>query len=419
MSKKQKIQVIRGMQDILPADAPLWHRIEGAARQVCADFGFQEIRPPIVESTSLFSRSIGELTDIVEKEMYTFEDTGGDWITLRPEGTASVVRSYIQHNLAQEMRIAKLYYMGPMFRRERPQKGRLRQFYQIGAEIFGSSEPAAEVSLLVMLKTFFEKLGLEGTKLEVNSLGGPETRAVYRQKIYDYFRPRIGEFCEDCRRRIEQNPLRILDCKVDTEKTKDAPHIVDYLSVADDAHWKATLRGLEDAGLTFDVNPRIVRGLDYYTRTVFEFTTDRLGSQNAVAAGGRYDGLVEELGGPPTPAVGFALGIERLVLLLEQQEGAAKDKSAGPRLFIACIGEPAQKFALQAALDLCRQGIWTEVDLQGSSLKSQMRYADKIGAHYVIVVGESELEQKKADLKRLSDGATEPVTLDRLAERLG
>ncbi len=418
MSKQPKLQAIRGAQDLLPDSSPLWRRIEEAARDVFGSFGFSEIRTPVLESTALFARSIGELTDIVEKEMYTFTDTGGDSVTLRPEGTAGVVRAYVEHSLFQHMRVAKLFYLGAMFRRERPQKGRLRQFHQIGAEVLGSPHPSVEVTILVMLKTFFERLGLKGTKLEINSLGGPETRAEYRQKLHEFFKPRIGEFCGDCQRRIESNPLRILDCKVDGEKTKGAPHIVDLLAKEDAAHWHATLRGLEDAGLTFDINPRIVRGLDYYTRTVFEFTTDLLGAQNTVAAGGRYDGLVEQLGGPPTPASGFAIGMERLALLLAPPGQAARPP--GPKLFIATIGEQAAKHGLLAALDLSRQGIWAEVDLLGGSLQKQMKHADRIGAEYLIVVGEDELGgKKKADLKRLSDGKIELVELSSLASRLG
>ena len=416
MAKQQKFQSVRGVQDLLPADMVLWHRIESAAREVFGNFGFEELRIPVIEHTPLFARSIGEATDIVEKEMYTFEDTGGEMITLRPEGTAGAVRAFIEHSLGHTMRVAKFYYMGPMFRRERPQKGRLRQFYQIGAEVLGSDDAATEVTLLVMLKTFFEKLGLEGTKLEINSLGGPETRSEYRQKIYDHFKPLIGDFCEDCRRRIETNPLRILDCKVDHEKTKGAPQIIDHLSEEDAAHWHQTLRGLEDAGLTFDVNPRIVRGLDYYTRTVFEFTTDRLGSQNTVAAGGRYDGLVEQLGGKPTPAAGFAIGIERLAMLLDPEKAGAV--AARPKVFLANIGEAGRKWAVLTSVDLARQGIRAEIDLLGGSLKAQMKYADKLGATYALVVGDDELASGEGRLRRLSDGEEFSVQLSALAAKL-
>lgn len=415
MAKQGKIQAIRGVQDLLPEQVRLWRQVEDCGREVFETFGFSEIRIPSLEPTDLFARSIGEATDIVEKEMYTFEG-GSESVTLRPEGTAGVVRAWIEHNLGHAMRVGKLYYLGPMFRRERPQKGRLRQFHQIGAEVFGSSDPAAEVTLLVMLKSFFEKLGLQGTRLEINSLGGPESRSSYRQEIYNHFKPRIAEFCEDCRRRIERNPLRILDCKADADKVAEAPQILDFLTGEDEEHWKATLCGLEDAGLQFDINPRIVRGLDYYTRTVFEFTSGQLGTQNAVAAGGRYDGLVEQLGGQPTPACGFALGIERLVMLLEQAGKEVPER--GPRLFIAALGEQAKKYALRAALDLARQGIRAEIDLSGGSLKAQMRYADKLKAEYVLVLGENELDQNRADLKRMADGATESVELDDLAERL-
>ncbi|MEW6774834.1 MAG: histidine--tRNA ligase [Bdellovibrionota bacterium] len=417
MSNRNTIQAIRGVEDLLPVQAPLWHRIEDAARDVFATFGFQEIRTPLLEPTPLFARSIGEATDIVEKEMYTFDDKGGEPVTLRPEGTAGAVRAYVEHNLSEQLRLAKLYYMGPMFRRERPQKGRLRQFHQIGAEVLGSAAPGVEATLLVMLKTFFERLGLESTKLEINSLGGPESRALYRQRIYEHFKPRIGDFCGDCQRRIETNPLRILDCKVDGEKTRGAPQILDFLNDQDKEHWHAVLRRLEDAGLTFDVNPRIVRGLDYYTRTVFEFTTDRLGAQNTVAAGGRYDGLVEQLGGKPTPAAGFAVGIERLALLLSSN---AKTVPAPhrPKLFIASLGAQAERFALLTMLDLARQGIWCEIDYEGGSLKSQMRYADRLGAEYVLVLGDNELAAKKGDLKRMSDGSKEPVELGKLAEKI-
>ncbi len=407
---KPRFHALKGVEDILPPDTYLWRDIERKAMQAFGPCGFEEIKIPIIEHTELFLRSIGETTDIVEKEMYTFTDKGGRSVTLRPEGTAPVVRAYVEHNLATRPSPQKFFYRGPMFRYERPQKGRQRQFYQIGVEAFGVAEPGIDAEVIAMLIDFLEKAGLSSSlSLELNSIGCDVCRPDYKAKLREYFGGRLSELCPDCARRFEQNPLRILDCKVErcAALKQDAPLITDSLCEACRTHFDELKNLLGNLGIDYKLNPRMVRGLDYYTRTTFEVTTNLLGAQNAVAAGGRYDKLVEEFGGPPTPAIGFAAGTERLAALLQSTL-----KAPSPSLFIATLGAEASREALKMAVSLRRKGIWTEIGYGGASLKSQLRKADRTGAVYVFIIGEDELRERKAKWKNLKDGSSGEVRLE-------
>lgn len=407
------ITAVKGFNDILPNETPAWQFIEETARRVFGCFGFSEIRVPVLEKTELFCRSIGDTTDIVEKEMYTFSDKGGSSLTLRPEGTAGVMRALIEHKLYAQDNINKLYYSGPMFRHERPQKGRYRQFHQIGAEVTGASDPIVDAQLLLMVSNLFKELGLDEPRLQINSLGCPSCRPAYREALVAFLAQRQDDLCEDCRRRQATNPLRALDCKVPgcVEATNGAPSMIEHLCGECADHFTSVQGYLTAARVPFSINPRMVRGLDYYTRTTFELVTGLLGSQSAVAAGGRYDGLVAQLGGPAVPGIGFALGVERVALLLGDRQFVRT-----PDLFVAVMGQPAKVagFTLMAALQ--ERGLWVESDLEGKSLKSQMRRADKLQARYCIVLGESELETGVVSLKTMADGQQQQVRLD--AEQL-
>lgn len=389
-----KTRSIRGFKDILPDAVKRWHHIEQAAKEAFERYGFSEIRFPEIEFTDLFARSIGTTTDIVEKEMYTFTDLDGSSITLRPEGTAGVVRAFIQHSMHLKSPVTKLYYIGTMFRHERPQKGRYRGFSQIGAEYFGSSAPYSDVELISMLWNFLKDIGLTQTlQLEISSLGDETSRPAYRELLVEYLTSHSGRLCPDCRRRLETNPLRILDCKNETciKIAAGAPSILDSLSTESSEHFEAVRGGLALLGIPFVVNPRIVRGLDYYTRTVFEITSGELGAQNSVAAGGRYDGLVENLGGISTPATGFALGMERLIILHEKlfPDGFRNEVNA----FVAHIGEQSRQKAFVLAHTLREQGMSVEIDYEVKSLKSQLKRANKLGVKYTLIIGEDELKK--------------------------
>ncbi len=417
--KAESIRSVTGMNDVFPDAGRGWKLLEEKSRRVFGSFGFQEIRTNILEPTRLFSRGVGEATDIVEKEMYSFRDKSDEDLTMRPEGTAGVVRAFIEHKLYANDRRWKLWYYGPMYRYERPQKGRYRQFYQVGAEILGGSEPSIDVTLITLVDSLLRELGVrDKVTLELSTLGDTESRLAFRKSIQDHFRPKISGFCADCQRRIEANPLRILDCKVDAEKTKDAPVGLDSLNEVSRTHFEAVKAGLAAAGVNFTVNPRIVRGLDYYCHTVFEFVTTHLGSQGTVAAGGRYDGLVEELGGPPTPGVGFAAGAERLIGLITAGEAEQQILPLPPDLFLVAIGDRAKADVAKRMLDLCRGGIRAEIDYEAKSIKSQMRYADKLKAKYVVVIGDSELDSGRAKLKTMADGTEREIELARLADAL-
>jgi len=404
---------IRGFNDILPEKIKRWHYVEDRARTIFELYGFSEIRTPVVEFTDIFARSLGTTSDIVEKEMYTFTDRDGSSITLRPEGTAGVVRAFIEHSMYAKSPISKLYYTGMMFRHERPQKGRYRGFYQIGAELFGSKDPPSDVEVIVMLWRFFETIGISPyLRLEISSLGDESCRPAYKQKLVEFLMPRREELCEDCRRRLEVNPLRILDCKKETckEIAKHAPSMLDNLCGECKEHFELVKDTLSNIGTPFVLNPRIVRGLDYYTRTVFEVTTDELGTQNAVGAGGRYDRLVEELGGPSTPAIGFAVGMERIILLHEKgfPEGFQKETD----VFIAHLGDEARRVSSKIAYELRRNGVFVEMDYEGKSLKSQLKRADKLGVKYTIIIGEEELSKGKVKVRDMRRSVEDEMSLE-------
>lgn len=403
------ITAVKGFNDILPNETPVWQFIEETARRVFRRFGFSEIRVPVVEKTELFCRSIGDTTDIVEKEMYTFCDKGGTSLTLRPEGTAGVMRAFIEHKLYAADSINKLYYAGPMFRHERPQKGRYRQFHQIGAEVTGASDPLVDAQLLLMVSKLFRELGLDEPQLQVNSLGCPVCRPIYREALVSFLDKRQDALCEDCRRRKAHNPLRALDCKLPgcKDATADAPSMIEYLCADCADHFTRVQGYLTAANVPFSINPRMVRGLDYYTRTTFELVTGLLGSQSAVAAGGRYDGLVSQLGGPAVPGIGFALGVERVALLLGD-----RCPVQAPDLFVALAGESARLPGFRLVAELQDQGLWVETDCEGKSLKSQLRRADKLHARYSIVLGDNELTSGRIALKRMADGAVQEVSLE-------
>jgi histidyl-tRNA synthetase len=404
------------MNDILPGDIETWQFLEQRAREVFATYGFSEIRTPVPEKTELFSRSIGETTDIVEKEMYTFADKSDNSMTLRPEGTAPVMRAFIQNKLFNRDAVSKLYYMGPMFRYERPQKGRYRQFHQIGVEALGIEDAKIDAQILAMLHSYFQGIGIHSVALQVNSLGCPDCRPAYRSKLISYLEQHLDHLCEECQRRYLKNPLRVLDCKVKgcQEATQDAPAIIDNLCSVCSDHFDQVKSYLTALDIPFTVNARMVRGLDYYVRTTFEMVTDQLGSQNAVAAGGRYDGLVESLGGPALPGIGFAIGLERLVLM----KGEDKIRPAVPQLFIAALGSDAADYAFVLMAKLQAQGIRAEMDFQGKSLKAQMRRADKLQATYALIIGEDEMNSGQAQLKNMADGIQEPIALNDLAQEL-
>jgi histidyl-tRNA synthetase len=400
------ISGIKGFNDILPGEVEKWQHIEAVARRVFDLYGFSEIRVPILEKTELFSRSIGDATDIVEKEMYTFVDKGENMVTMRPEGTAGVMRAFIEHKLHVVDPVTKLYYMGPMFRYERPQKGRYRQFHQIGAEVTGVTSSLIDAQVLTMLCHFFIELGLTEPRLEINSLGCPECRPDYRKVLKDFLHSKLGELCDDCKRRIESNPLRALDCKSSGCKaaTEGAPSVLDHLDSGCADHFASTRHYLDEAGTSYAINPRMVRGLDYYTRTTFELVTGMLGSQSAVAAGGRYDGLISDLGGPQIPGIGFAMGVERVALLLAEKEFKKR-----PDLFIASLGEPARDLAFRLMCALQRMGAAVEMDYEGKSLKSQMRRSDKFNAHFTLIIGEDEITKGRAILKNMDMGSQEEI----------
>jgi len=411
------IQAIRGMNDLLPEQLTLWHRIEHTAESVLAAYGYREIRFPIVEKTELYRRSIGEVTDIVEKEMYTFEDRNGDSLTLRPEGTAGCVRAGIENGLLYNQ-VQRLWYAGPMFRHERPQKGRYRQFHQIGVEAFGIATPDLDAELILMSARLWRALGIQGLELEINSLGTAAARAAYRQVLVDYLRRHIEELDEDSRRRLDTNPLRVLDSKNPAlqELINAAPSLADHLDDESLEHF-AQLRDLLDtAGVKYRINPRLVRGLDYYSRTVFEWITRELGAQGAVCAGGRYDGLVEQLGGQATPAAGFALGLERLTELAALQNLSGME--GGPQVYVAVLGNGrVLRTALAQAERLRSEGLRIEFHCGGGSLKSQLKRADRSGARFALMFGENELVKSEATIKDLRrDAPQETVAFDRLMD---
>jgi histidyl-tRNA synthetase len=410
------LRAVKGMKDILPDEISKWHRLENAFVERAERYGFREARFPIVEPTALFVRSIGETTDIVEKEMYTFTDRGEKSLTLRPEGTASSVRAYIQHSVQAKEPVTKWYYVGPMYRRERPAKGRYRQFYQAGIEVFGDPGPYVDAEVIDMVVGFIAGLGISEVEVLINSIGGPETRAKYRDALLGYLEPRRTELCGDCQRRMDANPLRVLDCKVPrcAEIAAEAPSLLDHLNEADQAHFDGLQETLTLLGTPYRVEGSLVRGLDYYTRTLFEVLGrgEGLGAQNALLGGGRYDQMVESLGGPNTPAIGFAMGLERLLMTMPD---AGDDRHID--VFIVSAQPEVRAEAALLGRQLRDAGLRVESDLRGGSLKSQLRRADKMNARIAMILGEAEVANRVVQLKDLRNQTQEEVPRDRIAAK--
>jgi len=402
----KSLQSIRGIHDGLPAEVRLWQRVEAAAHKTFATYACSEVRMPVLEPTELFKRSIGEATDIVSKEMYSFEDQGGDNICLRPEGTAGAVRAYLQGGLTRAG-AQRWYYIGPMFRRERPQKGRLRQFQQIGMELFGVQGPLEDIEVLAMAHSFLSELEISGLRLEINSLGCQECRPGYRDRLVEYLDDKKEQLCATCNDRIAKNPMRVLDCKVTScqEALTDAPEMVHHLCEGCESHFDGLKQGLDALGVPYQINARIVRGLDYYNRTAFEFVTDKLGAQGTVLAGGRYDGLVESLGGPATPAIGFAAGLERLAMLLGDSE------EGGPDVAVVALGPEVVNYSLMQAAGLRAAGL-SVVHCGGGAAKRQFKMADRESARFVAVIGGDEMQAGKIALKNMASGEQQLLALN-------
>ncbi|MEC4891011.1 MAG: histidine--tRNA ligase [Nitrospira sp.] len=405
------IKGIKGVKDLLPEESPRWRFIEDKARHWATTFGFQEIRVPIFEVTTLFARSIGASTDIVEKEMYTFQDRDGTSLTLRPEGTAGTVRAYIEHNRAADPLPQKYFYFGPMFRHERPQAGRLRQFHQFGVESFGMADPRADVETIALLWQLLSDLTLPALTLEINNLGYTSDREAYRPTLVAYLRPLVDKLCVNCQRRIDTNPLRVLDCKVPDCKaaTEAAPKLAESMSDKARTYFDAVLKGLDTLGIPYHLNHRLVRGLDYYCLTTFEVTTTSLGAQNAVGAGGRYDGLVETLGGPPTPAVGFAVGIERVTMMLPESQ--TPPPAGDMTVYVAGFGDQGAPIGFTVLQDLRRAGIRAVVDFRSNTLKAHLRQADRLKCRYTLMIGDDEVTKGLALLRNMETKGQSDVPL--------
>ncbi len=404
------INIPKGTKDILPSESYKWQYVESVARELASLFNAKEIRTPTFEHTELFSRGVGDTTDIVTKEMYTFLDKGNRSITLKPEGTAGAGRAFIENGLIGGVLPAKMFYITPAFRYERPQAGRLREFHQFGVEVFGASGADTDAETIMLADSLLKKLGLS-VKLFINSIGCPTCRAKYNQALKDFFAAHLEELCFDCKARFEKNPLRLLDCKEEACKkiNSGAPSILDYLCEDCSAHFKALKEYLALAGISYEINPRIVRGLDYYTRTVFEFVSDSIGAQGTVCGGGRYDGLIKQLGGNDCPAVGFAVGIERLLMVMEAS-GVEIPQPAPVKVYLAGMNDECRKKAFELAASLRKNGVVAETDHMNRSIKAQFKYADKLGAQFVAVIGESELSEGAFNLKNMSTGESEKVS---------
>ena len=410
------IKAVRGVRDILPIEVEPWQRVEAAARRVFEAYGYHEIRLPLFERTELFARGIGDETDIVKKEMYTFEDKSGESLTLRPEATASVLRAYIEHGFHVEPKPVRLYTLGPMFRYERPQAGRYRQFHQANVEALGETHPALDAEVIAMLMDFFDALGI-GRRLElhVNSIGDAGARAAYVARLVDYLAPRRAELCAECQNRLERNPLRVLDCKTPGCQPiiEKAPSILDSLSADAARHFDSVRECLEAMGIAYVVDPRLVRGLDYYVRTTFEVLTTELGAQNAVAGGGRYDGLIAQLEGPPDPGIGFAIGLERVVLLLGQDE-----RPSAPAVLLIPLGEAALRRLLPLARLARQRGAPVELGYGVRRLPKELERANRLGVRHVVIAGDNELAREEALVREMTSGTQRPVPLARLVEEL-
>lgn len=404
------INIPKGTKDVLPQESYKWHYVENVARQTAKDFCASEIRTPTFEHTELFLRGVGDTTDIVNKEMYTFEDKGGRSITLKPEGTAGVARAFIENSLYAGVQPTKMYYITPVFRYEKPQAGRLREHHQFGVEYYGSDSPYADVEVMMIAKTFFNRLGITKLKLNINSIGCRECRKKYNEALKDYLRSNLDKMCPTCRERFDKNPLRILDCKEEGCRaiTANAPVILDYLCDDCRAHHESVCNQLSLLGIDYEVNPHIVRGLDYYTRTVFEFISSDIGAQGTVCGGGRYNNLIEEVGGKPCPAVGFGMGLERLILTMESL-GLSFGQEDVPDVYIAPLCDEAKDEAMLIAYTLRTAGISCDTDLLGRSFKAQLKYVNKTGARYMIVIGTDEIESGVYAVKNLLSGSSEQV----------
>lgn len=409
----------RGTKDILPEQVKNWVELENKIREMCKIYGYEEIRTPIFEHTELFQRGIGEGTDVVDKEMYTFTDRGDRSITLRPENTASVVRAYLQNKLYANGGLVKLFYIGSMFRYDRPQAGRLREFHQFGVEALGEKNPAVDAEIILLAWDFLKNLGLEDLKLKINTVGCPKCRPIYRQKLREYFSEYKSELCEDCQRRIEKNPLRLLDCKIDGGKdfVEDAPKIETCLCDECREHFDLVKKFLQSANVDFEVDSRLVRGLDYYTKTAFEIQYTPLGAQAAVAGGGRYDGLVEEIGGNPTPGIGFAMGMERLLIALEKQN-LLKSAENKVKVFIVASGADAEIYAFEILTDLRRKNISATMDFAKRTMKAQMKQAARSGAKFALIIGDDEVNSKTVTIKNLETSAQEKISLQDLPKKI-
>lgn len=405
-------KAIKGTQDVLPKDSSRWQYVEKQLLETARLHGFKEIRTPVFEHTELFNRSVGDTTDVVQKEMYTFNDNGGRSISLRPEGTAGAVRAFLEHGLHNEALPQKVCYTLSCYRYEKPQAGRLREFHQFGVECFGAGNPAADAEVISLASNAFKSLGIKNLSLEINSIGCPECRPKYTAALKEYFLSHVDDLCETCRGRLDRNPMRILDCKspICSAIAEGAPTVLDF--ICDDCrnHFDAVGAHLHALGIDYKINPKIVRGLDYYTRTVFEFVSCDLGAQSTVCGGGRYDGLVEQMGGPKTPALGFAIGLERLHMIMEAQ-GCEYPAEAPCNVYIAPMGEDASLLAATLCGQLRDEGFRAETDIVGRGLKAQMKYANKIGAQYTVVIGDDEVASHKAKLKKMDDGTESEVTL--------
>ena len=409
----------RGTKDILPDTVGDWNYVEGEIRELCRRFGYSEIRTPIFEHTELFQRGIGEGTDVVDKEMYTFTDRGERSITLRPENTASAVRAYLQNKLYAQSNLVKLFYIGSMFRYDRPQAGRMREFHQFGVEALGEANPAVDAEVILLAMNLLEGLGLKDLELSINSVGCPKCRSKYRTMLQDFFRDKLEDLCDDCRSRFERSPLRILDCKKDSDNPymADAPKITDCLCEECAEHFAKLKELLTSAGISFTHDPRLVRGLDYYTKTAFEIKYPPLGAQSAVAGGGRYDGLIEEMGGNPTPAVGFATGLERLLLALESQN-LLPEKNRSVDAYVVALGEAAQAEGFKLLNNLRQQGLSAAMDFAGRSMKAQMKQANKLGAKYSVILGEDEIAEGVVMLRSMEDSSQAKVPMNQVAEKI-
>ena len=410
------INIPKGTKDILPADSYKWQYMESVARDTATLFNLKEIRTPTFEHTELFQRGVGDTSDIVTKEMYTFKDKGDRSITLKPEGTAGTARSFIENGMAGGVLPAKLFYITPAFRYERPQAGRLREFHQFGVEIFGAKGAQTDAEAIIIADTLLKKLGLQ-VQLYINSIGCPTCRKKYNQALKDFFAPHLDGLCYDCKTRYEKNPLRLLDCKEENCKkiNASAPNLLDYLCEDCSAHFEETKRYLQSAGVDYQINPRIVRGLDYYTRTVFEFVSTSIGAQGTVCGGGRYDGLIEELGGNALPAVGFAVGLERLLMVMEQS-GAQIPNEKKPTVYLAGRDSDSRAKAFEIATKLRQAGVFAEIDHMERSIKAQFKYADKIGAKFVAVIGGNELAEGVTNVKNMATGESERVAFANAVE---